>query len=114
MRQHSYIPVDEEKKNKITHIEDKDNNINNNRKKRRHSLIPNVDMKKQEKSLFNMLINNAKEEKEKQKQKQKMKKIKSRHQKMKNLGEGNNKNFLEALKNEKFKKCEKETEKDKD
>ena len=112
MRQHSYIPVDEEKKNKITHIEDKDNNINNNRKKRRHSLIPNVDMKKQEKSLFNMLINNAKEEKEKQRQK--MKKIKSRHQKMKNLGEGNNKNFLEALKNEKFKKCEKETEKDKD
>jgi len=108
LRQHSYIPVGKEKKLKMTHNEEKDNN--NNKRRRRHSLIPNVDMKKQDKNLFNIFINNAKEEKEKQKNK----KIKSKHQKMKSLGEGNNtNNFLEAIKNEKYKKCEK-CEKDKD
>ena len=112
LRQHSYIPLGKEKKYKIIHNEDKDNN--NNRRKRRHSLIPNVDLKQQNKNIFNIIINNVKEEKDKEKEKQKLKKIKSRHQKMKSLGEGNNNNFLEALKNEKYKKCEKEKEKDKD
>ena len=79
-RQHSFIPISKIKKVKINE-EEKDKNDKN---RKRHSLIPKDENKKDNKKIYLNILRNSE-------LKNKLKKKNSRHKKMKSLGEKNNK-----------------------
>ena len=90
-RQHSFIPINKIKKAKIH--EEKEKDI---KKTRRHSLIPNIEIGKENKKMFFNILNHNEN-------KNKIKKKNHKHQKMKSLGEKND----EVVTFEKYKKFEK-------